>query len=146
MEPQFLVCNPVYCMSLLIHSAVHNQCGPRVRFIPMHCNQVYSQGVVRIITPLRCNKSTLENRLEIRTLHSYMTVVVHEHASHWVSMWPQPKPRILSDVLDDHFSLLQVIPINSREKGLKAAAGICICVGPILFTTLMLWEFKFKKA
>ena len=38
---------------------------------------------------------------------------------------------------------LQVIPISHREHGLVIAAGICICVGPVLLTLLMLWEFKF---
>ena len=39
---------------------------------------------------------------------------------------------------------MQVVPVSHREKGLTVAAGICICVGPILFAALMLWEFKFK--
>lgn len=39
--------------------------------------------------------------------------------------------------------VLQVVPISHREHGLVIAAGICICVGPVLFTLLMLWEFKF---
>jgi hypothetical protein len=39
----------------------------------------------------------------------------------------------------------QVNKINIHPKGLVVAAGLCICVGPILFTGLMLWEFKFSK-
>lgn len=39
----------------------------------------------------------------------------------------------------------QVQPISTKEKGLLVAAGICICVGPILFVSFMLWEFKFSK-
>ena len=42
-------------------------------------------------------------------------------------------------------SLLQVVPISHREKGLVVAAAICICIGPLLFTGFMLYEFKIKK-
>lgn len=40
---------------------------------------------------------------------------------------------------------VQVQPIDTREKGLVVAAGIRICVGPIVFVGLMLWEFKLSK-
>jgi len=46
--------------------------------------------------------------------------------------------------IGDSKGFFQVIPVSHREKGLTVAAGICICVGPILFASLMLWEFKFK--
>ena len=42
-------------------------------------------------------------------------------------------------------TVVQVIPISTREKGLVVASGICICVGPVLFTLAMLYEFKIKK-
>lgn len=45
--------------------------------------------------------------------------------------------------IGDSKGFFQVIPISHKEKGLTVAAGICICVGPILFAALMLWEFKF---
>lgn len=45
--------------------------------------------------------------------------------------------------IGDSQGFFEVIPVSHKEKGLTVAAGICICVGPILFTALMLWEFKF---
>lgn len=42
-------------------------------------------------------------------------------------------------------ALLQVQPISTKEKGLQIAAGICICVGPLIFTAFMLREFVFMK-
>lgn len=46
--------------------------------------------------------------------------------------------------IGDSKGFFEVVPVSHREKGLTVAAGICICVGPILFASLMLWEFKFK--
>lgn len=45
--------------------------------------------------------------------------------------------------IGDSKGFFQVIPVSHKTSGLTTAAGICMCVGPVLFALLMLWEFKF---